>query len=300
MVQEETHFPKSMLDFVYEISKDYLNFPEHVLNLICQYLGHKHMMFVPLNHNFFSLKNMPCTWITESIAFGITQELVDMYKDYHKADFFLTSNLPKKYWKKPVVFTDDLVTHDEFIASEYGQHLINTNLPYQAIINLVSDDIRLGVISIYHTAQEGNFTPQERVLLEEISPTCIKYPPLFYFSFQALSHAITSPQFAFSPSSTTIESITPSLIASKSLVIFSVIIEHNLSPFFTVSPTFTYHSTISPSSIVAPNLGIFTSYIAFPPLSIGYFLYLYCNIKFIFCELIQNLNMDEFFSNTFG
>lgn len=164
-------YPAGLLNFIYELPHGYNSFPEHVLKLIDKHLGYHMLTFIPLNSSFLSLRNAdPKTWINEYRTLGISRELLEKYNLYgHKLDVFRFRNLPQHLWDKPFLAAEEAFAPGEFLRSEYGQYLSELNIPHQVVLNLVYKNVRLGVISIYHTPQDGPFTEKDAALLEWVS-----------------------------------------------------------------------------------------------------------------------------------
>lgn len=160
-----------LLDFLYELPKGYHDYPAHVLRLIDQYLGYHMLTFIPLNSSFLDLRNVdPKTWINEYRTLGISRELLEIYNlRGHKLDPFRACRLPQKLWMKPVVAAEEVFPPGEFLRSEYGQYLAELGIPYQMVLNLTFKNVRLGVISIYHSLRDGPFTSEDKEILSQAS-----------------------------------------------------------------------------------------------------------------------------------
>ena len=155
------------MDFLYELPNGYHDYPAHVLSLIDKYLGYHMLTFIPLNRSFLDLRSAnPKAWLTEYRTLGIPRELLEIYNlRGYKLDPFRFCNMPQDLWTKPVVAAEDAFPPGEFQRSEYGQYLAELGIPYQLVLNLTFKNIRLGVISIYHSLLDGPFTSRDKEVL---------------------------------------------------------------------------------------------------------------------------------------
>lgn len=161
----------ALMNFLYGLPDGYGNFPDHVLELIDRYFPFHKLTFIPLNSSFASLNNSdPDTWFNEIRTRGLTDaQLTQYYTRGVETDPFRVRNLPVELHFKPVIRLEEAFPEDSPRSVRYRNFLKNANVPYQTILNLVYENIRLGVISVYRSEDEGPFTHNEIWLLNQLS-----------------------------------------------------------------------------------------------------------------------------------
>lgn len=161
----------ALLNFLYELPNDYTNYPDHVLELIDRYFPFHKLTFIPLNSSFATLNSSnPDTWFNEIRTRGLSEQLLEQY--YTRAvelDPFRARNLPAQLRFRPVIQVEEAFPEKNSRCARYHSFLRDANVPYQTILNLVYDKVRLGVISIYRSEEEGPLSRDEIWILEELS-----------------------------------------------------------------------------------------------------------------------------------
>lgn len=160
-----------LLDFIYELPQGYDSFPEHVLMLINKHFGYHRLTFVPFNLSITSICTMvPKLWISEYRTIGFSRELLERYNLYgYRLDTLRYQNMPQHLWNKPCLTAEETISSGSFLHSEYGQFFVRENLPYHVVLILKNKRTILGLVTIFHTLQEGPFTEQEIDLLSYVS-----------------------------------------------------------------------------------------------------------------------------------
>jgi DNA-binding CsgD family transcriptional regulator len=162
---------KAILNFVYELPSDYDNFPEHVLRLLSKHFDQYMMTFIPLCQNYDNLRKLKSDyWISDYISLNIDPKITRAYNhNYYDKDSFRYTNLPEHLKNRPVLVLEDILGHDKYRDSSYIQFLQQHNVSHEALLNLRYKDVYLGAIGIFHTNEEGAFTPEQIAVLEEVS-----------------------------------------------------------------------------------------------------------------------------------
>ena len=164
-------YMKSLLDFLYELPDIYDDFPNEVLKMIDRYFPFHRLTFIPLNTGFSKTSSLPTRdWINEIYTLGLTKhQLALYYQQGIEYDPFRYAFLSSKYWDKPLITLDEALSENTGTNKLYRAYLKGAGVPYQIVMNLVRDEIRLGVISVYRTEEEGPLQPDELNLLRELS-----------------------------------------------------------------------------------------------------------------------------------
>ncbi|NLW78687.1 MAG: hypothetical protein GXY32_04660 [Ruminococcaceae bacterium] len=161
----------AMLDFVYELPDGYLNFPQHVLQLISKYFSHHILTFIPINTRNIAFRKLQMdSWLNDYVSLNLSDASMRNYNLHcFEDDIFRYKNLPQRLKNKTVVYIEDIMPYEQYCQLEYARQLMKFNLAYQAVIHLNYQDTKLGVISVYHTPEEGNFTEDDFALFETLA-----------------------------------------------------------------------------------------------------------------------------------
>jgi len=107
----------------------------------------------------------------DPIASNISNYFNEIYVQYfHKVDMFNLCNISSGLLQKKVVSVTDIMSYDQFVNTEYYNDFIKKiNLHYEVILPLRIDDELLGVIGVFKSKEEGEFTPRDSLILNKIN-----------------------------------------------------------------------------------------------------------------------------------
>ena len=151
-----------MLQFIVNIQPDNGNYRKTVLDQLKNFYGYSHMTFF-IADNAGNLGN--------PIASNITDYFLEIYGQYfYKVDMFHTVNIPSKMLQKKVVSVTDLMSYNQFVNTEYYNDFFKKmNLDYQVILPLIIDEKMLGVIGVFKSKDQGEFTQKELLVFNNIN-----------------------------------------------------------------------------------------------------------------------------------
>lgn len=167
----------SILEFVYELERNHCDFPQHVLQLLNKYFKFERTTFFPLYNNNLSYcldeavgKDGKIDKASNNfVAFNLDSNRLKLYSDhYYKIDIFQPLNLPKSLVKKPVLSITDIMPYNKYQSTEYCNFLSYNGLYYQACLFLNVDNIHLGTIGILRSKNDGDFSENDYIILENI------------------------------------------------------------------------------------------------------------------------------------
>lgn len=108
--------------------------------------------------------------LSNYITYGIRYGPMYDYKDHiYKDDIFRYSSLPPHLKGKRVIFTEDVMTLEDYERTPYGIHMSAEDLYYQAVLFFFLGDRVIGSMGLFHTKEEGGFREEERGLLEYLA-----------------------------------------------------------------------------------------------------------------------------------
>ena len=152
--------------FSLDLARDSDNFPKKVLALFDKHFGFRRSIFFPYHHTAFPggqarRVNTLSNYITYGIRYGPMYD----YKDH----IFRYSSLPPHLKGKRVIFTEDVMTLEDYERTPYGIHMSAEDLYYQAVLFFFLGDRVIGSMGLFHTKEEGGFREEERGLLEYLA-----------------------------------------------------------------------------------------------------------------------------------
>lgn len=101
--------------------------------------------------------------LSNYITYGIRYGPMYDYKDHiYKDDIFRYSSLPPHLKGKRVIFTEDVMTLEDYERTPYGIHMSAEDLYYQAVLFFFLGDRVIGSMGLFHTKEEGGFREEER------------------------------------------------------------------------------------------------------------------------------------------
>ena len=104
------------------------------------------------------------------ITYGIRYGPMYDYKDHiYKDDIFRYSSLPAHLKGKRVIFTEDVMTLEEYERTPYGIHMAAEDLYYQAVLFFYQGERVIGSMGLFRTREEGGFQEEERPPLEYLA-----------------------------------------------------------------------------------------------------------------------------------
>ena len=157
--------------FSLDLARDSDNFPKKVLALFDKHFGFRRSIFFPYHYTAFPggqarRVNTLSNYITYGIRYGPMYD----YKDHiYKDDIFRYSSLPPHLKGKRVIFTEDVMTLEDYERTPYGIHMSAEDLYYQAVLFFFLGDRVIGSMGLFHTKEEGGFREEERGLLEYLA-----------------------------------------------------------------------------------------------------------------------------------
>ena len=152
------------MHFALDLAKDSENFPKKVLALFDKHFGFRRSIFFPYQYPAFlggaaRRGNTLSNYITYGIRYGPMYD----YKDHiYKDDIFRYSSLPAHLKGKRVIFTEDVMTLEEYERTPYGIHMAAEDLYYQAVLFFYQGERVIGSMGLFRTREEGGFQEEER------------------------------------------------------------------------------------------------------------------------------------------
>lgn len=159
------------MHFALDLAKDSEIFPKKVLALFDKHFGFRRSIFFPYQYPAFlggaaRRGNTLSNYITYGIRYGSMYD----YKDHiYKDDIFRYSSLPAHLKGKRVIFTEDVMTLEEYERTPYGIHMAAEDLYYQAVLFFYQGERVIGSMGLFRTREEGGFQEEERPPLEYLA-----------------------------------------------------------------------------------------------------------------------------------
>ena len=168
-IPEKWH--EAVLGFSLDLSKDSENFPKKVLALFDKYFGFRRSIFFPYPYSAFpGGQTRRMNTLSNYITYGIRYGPMYDYKDHiYKDDIFRYSALPAHLKGKRVIYTDDVMSFEEYERTPYGVHMMGEDLYYQAVLFFYMADRVIGSMGLFRARDEGPFGEEERGLLEYLA-----------------------------------------------------------------------------------------------------------------------------------
>lgn len=153
---------KNIIDFSCDLGQFSHNFYENCLNLMLKHFRYKHLSFVPEILNTKSSAEINKVYYKNFYSINIQDEFIRDFKQfYYKDSIFQPLNLQEELLTRNVITIEDIMPYEEFIHTKNAEFLNKYNYRYRLNINLFRDNIRIGVLCIFKTEIEGNFTKRE-------------------------------------------------------------------------------------------------------------------------------------------
>lgn len=165
-VPEKWH--DAVMEFSLDIAKDNENFPKKVLSLFDKHFGCRRSIFFTHGMSpFVGVSPRRVGAMNNYITYGIRYGPMYDYKDrVYKHDIFRYANLPAHLKGKRVLFTDDVMSFEEYERTPYGAHMIGEDLYYQAVIFFFQGERIIGSMALFRSKDQGKFGEEDRTLLE--------------------------------------------------------------------------------------------------------------------------------------
>lgn len=134
-------------------------FSQKVLALFDKHFGFRRSIFFPYHYTAFPggqarRVNTLSNYITYGIRYGPMYD----YKDHiYKDDIFRYSSLPPHLKGKRVIFTEDVMTLEDYERTPYGIHMSAEDLYYQAVLFFFLGDRVIGSMGLFHTKRRAAF-----------------------------------------------------------------------------------------------------------------------------------------------
>lgn len=168
-IPEKWH--EAAMSFSLDISKDSENFPKKVLALFDKYFGFRRSIFFPYPYSEFpGSQARRMNTLSNYITYGIRYGPMYDYKDHiYKDDIFRYSSLPAHLKGRRVIYTDDVMSFEEYERTPYGMHMAGEDMYYQAILFFYMGDRVIGSVGLFRSKEEGKFGEEERDLLDYLA-----------------------------------------------------------------------------------------------------------------------------------
>lgn len=165
-VPEKWH--DAVMEFSLGLAKDNENFPKKVLSLFDKHFGYRRSIFFTHGMPPFSgvsPRRMGAmnNYITYGIRYG---PMYDYRERVYKHDIFRYANLPAHLKGRRLLFTDDVMSFEEYERTPYGVHMIGEDLYYQAVIFFYQGERIIGSMALFRSREQEKFGEEDRSLLE--------------------------------------------------------------------------------------------------------------------------------------
>lgn len=170
-----SHIPEKktgpVLDFALELAKDSENFPKKLLSLLDRYFGYSRSIFFPSNYtNFLGAYAQRVSVLNNYITYGIRYGSMYNYKErIYKDDIYRYSALPPELRGRRVLFTEDIVSMEEYEDTAFGKLMIADDMYYQAVLYFFHGGRVIGSVGLFRSREEGSFRGEGRAMLEYIA-----------------------------------------------------------------------------------------------------------------------------------
>ena len=124
------------MNFSLDLARDSENFPKKVLALFDKHFGFRRSIFFPSHSPAFpGSQTRRGNSLSNYITYGIRYGPMYDYKDHiYKDDIFRYPSLPAHLKGKRVIFTEDVMSLEEYEHTPYGIHMSAEDLYYQAVL----------------------------------------------------------------------------------------------------------------------------------------------------------------------
>lgn len=159
---------EAALAFALDVAQEGENFPKKVLALLDKHFGFQRSIFFPHNYSMMGMGGSKrTTALSNYITYGISYGPMYDYKDHvYKDDIFQYSKIPLQLRGKRVLFTDDVMSFQEFEKTPFGIHMMAMDMYYQACLYLYAGDRVIASIALLRSIEEKRFDEDDRALLE--------------------------------------------------------------------------------------------------------------------------------------
>ena len=162
---------EAALAFSLDIARESDNFPKRVLSSFDKHFGFRRSIFFCCHYPVFpGGQERRVSALSNYITYGVRYGPMYDYKDHvYKEDIFRYSTLPAHLKGKRVVFTEDVMSMEEYGCTPYGIHMKAEELDYQAVLFFYQGDRLIGSLGLFRTKEEGAFREEERQPLEYLA-----------------------------------------------------------------------------------------------------------------------------------
>jgi len=159
---------EAALAFALDVAQEGENFPKKVLALLDKHFGFRRSIFFPHNYSLAGASGAKrSAALSNYITYGISYGPMYDYKDHvYKDDIFQYSRLPIQLKRKRVLFTDDVMSFQDFEKTPFGIHMVAMDMYYQACLYLYAGDRVVASIALLRSVNEKRFDEEDRALLE--------------------------------------------------------------------------------------------------------------------------------------
>lgn len=164
-------FCHTAMDFALELARDSENFPKKVLSLLDKHFAYHRSIFFPCGSSIFpGGQPRRAGALSNYVTYGISYGLMYNYKDrLHREDVFRYSRLPAQYKGARVVYLQDLMPYETFLAGSLGSHLAAEELEHPAVLYFYENERVIGSLGLFRSKEKGPFREEERPCLEYLA-----------------------------------------------------------------------------------------------------------------------------------
>lgn len=160
-----------LLAFMEELPRETNNFPKYALQLIAKHFGFTQLLIFPYAYSAIDLeKRSKRDALSNFLTVNIESRLVKEYADkVSKFDIFNPKHLPTNLRNQKVLFTNDVMSREKYLKTEYFAYMAEQDMERQACIYLRYKNEIIGNICVFRSKNDPEFTGQDRALMEYLS-----------------------------------------------------------------------------------------------------------------------------------
>ena len=170
MEQIPLRWRDAALAFSLDLARDSENFPKRVLALFDKHFSCRQSVFFPYGSVTSGSPARRPAGLSSYVTYGVLYGPMYDYKErMYRHDIFRWSNLPEQLRGSRVLFTEDVMSPEEYEASPYGSHMAAAGMYYQAVLYFFLGDRPIGSMALFRSREEGPFAQDARRLLHYLS-----------------------------------------------------------------------------------------------------------------------------------
>ena len=170
MEQIPLRWRDAALAFSLDLARDSENFPKRVLALFDKHFGCRQSIFFPYSSVTSGGPARRTPGLSSYITYGILYGPMYDYKErMYRHDIFRWSNLPEQLRGRRVLFTEDVMSPEEYAASPYGTHMAAAGMDYQAVLYFYLGEKPIGSMALFRSKEDGPYDQDARDLLNYLS-----------------------------------------------------------------------------------------------------------------------------------